>query len=324
MHMPASVEIVEVGPRDGLQNEPSMVPTEGKIRLIEALAAAGIRRFEATSFVSPKWIPKLADAEAVLSGLPTADGVVYGGLIPNERGYERARAAGAREVVVIVSATEGHCQANLNRPIAQVLESFGPIAARGRADGVRVRANISTVFGCPFDGAPPLEQVLPIIDKIVAAGIDDVTLSDTIGVGNPRQVHEVFTRVRQAHAGLEPKLGAHFHDTRGLALANVVAALEAGVRTFDASIAGLGGCPFAPGAAGNVATEDLVYLLTEMGIQTGVDLERLLDAADLAEELVGHPRRARLTRSLLAAPSCALPARAPGEQQAQTVAPARV
>ena len=301
MQLPNRVEIVEVGPRDGLQNEAIEVPTPDKIALIAALTAAGLRRFEATSFVSPRWIPRLADAEAVLAALPLDDGVVYGGLIPNERGYDRALAAGVREVSLVVSATEGHCRANLNRPIAAVLASFGPIAARGAADGIRVRANISTVFGCPFDGVPPLAQVLAVIERIVAAGIDNITLSDTIGVANPRQVGEVFAAARAAFS--QATFAAHFHDTRGLALANVVAALDAGVRIFDSSIGGLGGCPYAPGAAGNVATEDLAFMLAEMGIATGIDLDRLLDAAALVRELVGHPLRSRITRELLAPPT---------------------
>jgi hydroxymethylglutaryl-CoA lyase len=301
MQLPDRVEIVEVGPRDGLQNEATHVPTPDKIALIAALTAAGLRRFEATSFVSPKWIPRLADAEAVLAALPPSSDTVYGGLIPNERGYERARIAGVREVSLVVSATEGHCRANLNRSVAEVLGGFAPIAKRGAADGIRVRANISTVFGCPFDGVPPLAQVLTVIERIVRTGIDNITLSDTIGVANPRQVGAVFTA---AHAAFpETTFAAHFHDTRRLALANVVAALDAGVRIFDSSIGGLGGCPYAPGAAGNVATEDLAFMLAEMGISTGIDLGPLLDAAAMVERLVGHPLRAGITRDLIAAPT---------------------
>ena len=298
MLLPDRVEIVEVGPRDGLQNEQVMVPTPEKVALIAALTAAGLRRFEATSFVSPKWIPRLADAEAVLAALPPDNGVVYGGLIANERGYDRARTASVSEVSVVVSATEGHCRANLNRPIAEVLATFAPIAARGKADGVRVRANISTVFGCPFDGVPPLSHVLAVIERIVAAGIDNITLSDTIGVANPRQVGAIFGAARATFPQIT--FAAHFHDTRGLALANVIAALDAGIRHFDSSIGGLGGCPYAPGAAGNVATEDLAFMLVEMGIATGLELDRLLDAATLVERLISHPLRARIDRGLMA------------------------
>jgi len=298
MQLPDTVEIVEVGPRDGLQNEAATIATPDKVALLTALRAAGLRHFEATSFVSPQWIPRLADAEAVLAALPPDPGAIYGGLIPNERGYDRALAAGAREVALVVSATEGHCRANLNRSVAEVLAGFAPIAARGRVDGVRVRANISTAFGCPFDGVPPNAQVLGVAERIVAAGIADITLSDTIGIANPRQVAALFARARAAFPAVT--FAAHFHDTRGLALANVVAALDAGIRRFDASIGGLGGCPYAPGAAGNVATEDLAFMLAEMDIATGLDLDSLLDAAEFVAHLVGHPTRARISRALLA------------------------
>ena len=300
MDLPASVGVVEVGPRDGLQNEKTNVPTGEKIALIEALTAAGLKRFEATSFVSPRAIPQLADAEDVLAGLPPEDGVVYGGLIPNERGYERAKASGVREVVIVGAATESYCRKNLNMSVDEVLAGFAPIAARGREDGIHVRANISTVFGDPFEGRPGLDQVLRVVARVLEAGIDDVALSDTIGVANPRQVFDVFTAVREAHPDVT--LGAHFHDTRGLASANTVAALEAGITTFDSSVGGLGGSPNAPGAGGNAATEDLVYMLAEMGVETGVDLEALIDAADLLERLVGRPLNTRIERSLLAGP----------------------
>ncbi len=300
MNLPTSVEIVEVGPRDGLQSEEANVPTPEKIALLETLAAAGLERFEATSFVSPKAIPQLADAEEVLAALPAGDGVVYGGLIPNERGYERAKAAGVREVVLVGAATEGYCRANLNRSVDEVLAGFAPIAARGGEDGIHVRANISTVFGDPFEGRTSLEQVLRVLSEVAGSGIEDITLSDTIGVANPRQVFEVFTRGREAHPGV--KFAAHFHDTRGLALANVVAALDAGIETFDASVGGLGGSPNAPEAGGNVATEDLAFMLAEMGVETGIDLETLMDASDLTRRLVGHPLFARIGRSLLTAP----------------------
>jgi hydroxymethylglutaryl-CoA lyase len=301
--LPASVEIVEVGPRDGLQNEAANVPTPEKIALIEALTAAGLKRFEATSFVSPRAIPQLADAEDVLAGLHPDDGLVYGGLIPNERGYERAKAAGVGEVVLVGAATESYCRKNLNRSVDEVLAGFAPIAARGRKDGIHVRANISTVFGDPFEGKPDLGQVLRVVSKVVEAGIDDVALSDTIGIANPRQVFDIFEAVGEAHPDVT--FGAHFHDTRGLAAANTVAALEAGITTFDASVGGLGGSPNAPGAGGNAATEDLVYMFTEMGIETGVDLESLLDAADLLERLVDHPLNTQIERTLLADPGAA-------------------
>ena len=300
MDLPARVEIVEVGPRDGLQNEATKVPTPEKIALIEALAGAGLKRFEASSFVSPRAIPQLADAEDVLDGLLPADGVVYGGLIPNERGYERAKAAGVSEVVLVGAATDSYCRKNLNMSVDEALAGFAPIAARGRQDGIHVRANISTVFGDPFEGRPDLVRVLRVVSGVVEAGIDDIALSDTIGVANPRQVFDVFSAAREAHPRVT--FGAHFHDTRGLAAANTVAALEAGITTFDSSVGGLGGSPNAPGAGGNAATEDLVYMLAQMGIETGVDLEPLMDAADLLERLVGHPLNTRIARPLLADP----------------------
>lgn len=297
MHLPRSVEVVEVGPRDGLQNESVMVSTEDKIELLKALTATGLKRFEATSFVSPKWIPQLADASEVITRLPATPSVIYAGLVPNERGYERARSAGISEVVLVISATEGHSRANLNRTVEEALTTIPLLAHRGLDEGIHVRVSVSTAFGCPFDGVPDIERVLWIVQSVVAAGIDEVTLCDTIGVANPQQVFETFSRIHKYHPNL--KFGAHFHDTRGLALANVVAALDAGIRTFDASIGGLGGCPFAPGAAGNVATEDLAYLLSEMGIETGIDLERLLDVSDLVGRLVEHPVRTRINHSLL-------------------------
>ncbi len=304
MQLPGSVEVVEVGPRDGLQNESVIVSTEDKIDLLKTLTEAGLKGFEATSFVSPRWIPQLADAAEVITGLPPVPGVTYAGLVPNERGYERAKAVGLSEVVLVISATEGHSRANLNRSVDEALAAIPELAQRGLADGIHVRVSVSTAFGCPFDGVPDIKRVLEIVQRVVAADIDEVTLCDTIGVANPRQVFETFNRVRHTHPNL--KLGAHFHDTRGLALANVMAALDAGIRTFDASVGGLGGCPFAPGAAGNVATEDLVYMLSEMGIETGIDLERLLDVSDLVGRLVEHPVRARINRSLLQW-KCAIP-----------------
>lgn len=303
MQLPEAVEIVEVGLRDGLQSEQTNVPTSGKIELLATLKRAGVGRSEATSFVSPEAIPQLADAESVLAALSTEDVAVYGGLIPNERGYERARDAGVTEVVLVGAATEGYSQANLKRPVDEVLAGFAPVAARGRDDGIHVRANVSTVFGDPFEGRPNTAQVLRVLDRVVESGIEDLTLSDTIGVADPLRVFEMFTRVREAHPTV--KLAAHFHDTRGLALANVVAALQAGITTFDSSVGGLGGSPYAPDAGGNVATEDLVYMLTEMGIETGLELHKLLDAAELLERLIGHPLPARIDRTLLETPDVA-------------------
>ena len=304
MRPPESVEVVEVGPRDGLQSEEANVPTAGKVDLISVLRKAGLGRFEATSFVSPKAIPQLADAEEVVAALPLDDGAVYGTLIPNERGYERAKEAGVPEVVLVCAATEGYCKANLKRSVDEVLAGFPAVAKRGREDGVHVRANISTVFGDPFEGRTEIEKVLRVVEKVVESGIREISLSDTIGVANPRQVSDVLTRVQKSHP--QVKFAAHFHDTRGLALANVVAALEAGITTFDSAIGGLGGSPYAPGATGNVATEDLVYMLTEMGVETGVDLAALMEAQDILVSFFDHPLYAKIDRSLLAAPDAAL------------------
>lgn len=297
MKLPTEVEILEVGPRDGLQNEAVCVPTQGKIELIKALVGAGIKRFEVTSFVSPKWIPQLADAEQVVQALPLVEGVVYGALVPNERGYERAKAAGIHEVALVVSATEGHCRANLNRSIVEQLQICTSIVRQSAQDGLHVRLNISTVFGCPFDGVPPLGQILNVVARVAEMGVKEITLSDTIGVANPKQISEVFAAVRREHPAT--RFGAHFHDTRGLALANALAALEEGVETFDSSIGGLGGCPYAPGATGNVATEDLVFMFEEMGLRTGVSIEELARATELVEGLVQRPLATRVPRNLL-------------------------
>jgi hydroxymethylglutaryl-CoA lyase len=295
--LPTSVEIVEVGPRDGLQNEAVLVPAEQKILLLSKLASAGIRRFEATSFVSPKWIPQLADAEEVINGTRGNPQIVRGGLVANERGYNRALAAGVDEIALVMSATEGHSRANLNRSVKEQLETFRTITERAKSDGLYARVNISTVFGCPFDGVPSLDRISELVAAIARLGIIEITLSDTIGVANPRQVLDVFSSLRAQHKKI--RFGAHFHDTRGLALANAVAALDAGIELFDSSVGGLGGCPYAPGASGNVATEDLVYMFEAMGITTGISLPALLGASQFVEGLVQHTLSARTKGDLL-------------------------
>jgi hydroxymethylglutaryl-CoA lyase len=297
---PPRVTITEVGPRDGLQNEAVELPTEEKAALIEALLAAGLTHVEATSFVHPKWVPQLRDAEALLARLPRRPGVVFSALVPNDRGYDRARAAGVDHVVVFLSASDSHNKANVNRTTAESLAALVPLVKRAKADGCHVAADVSTSFGCPFEGPVPAERVLDVARRLAVAGADAVALADTVGHGNPAQVRDLFEQAREV---LPPavELVAHFHDTRGLGLANALAALEAGVTHFDASIAGLGGCPYAPGAAGNVATEELVYMLESMGIETGVDLPRLLAAADLADRLLDRPLTGRLRKALAAA-----------------------
>jgi hydroxymethylglutaryl-CoA lyase len=295
MRLPAHVAICEVGPRDGLQNERVNVPTAGKIRLIEALAEAGLRRMEATSFVSPKWIPNLADAEEVLAGVKRRAGVTYATLVPNLRGLERALAAKIDEVVIFLSASESHNQKNINKSIAQALETYGEVGARAKVAGLRLKAALSMCFGCPYEGDIDPSVVVRIAEALVTMQVDEVGISDTTGMANPRQVYALVSQV----AGRIPveKLSLHFHDTRGAALANVLAGLQAGVKVFDGSIGGLGGCPYAIGATGNVATEDLVHMLHEMGIETSVDLEKLIQCAKLAQDLVGRPLEGHIAKA---------------------------
>ena len=293
-----AVVVYEVGPRDGLQNEPEAVPTDAKAELVRRLAAAGLRRIEITSFVSPRWIPQLADADDLARRVPRARDAVYSALVPNEAGYERFRAAGLPVAAFFVSASETHNQKNVNRGVAAHLEGFRPVAARARADGVRLRAYVSTVCGCPYEGEVPLRAVVDLVRRLSALGADEFSLGDTIGVGHPRQVRELV----QAVAGeIElARVALHLHDTYGRALANVQAGFEAGVRCFDAALGGLGGCPYAPGASGNVATEDVVDLFERGGVATGVDLDALVDTTAWMERdvlkraLPGRVFRARL------------------------------
>jgi len=292
------VKIVEVGPRDGLQNEKEILPTQAKIALVEKLAKAGLKRIEASSFVSPRWIPQLADAEEVLRGIQRREGVVYTALVPNLRGLERARECGLEEVAVFISASQTHNQKNINKLIEETLPVLREVAAQARANGMRVRGYISTVFGCPYEGRVPLENTRRIAGEMLEMGVFEISLGDTIGVATPKQVVEVC-EVLIRDAGAE-KLAAHFHDTRGTGLANVLAALQAGIRTFDSSIGGLGGCPYAPGAAGNIATEDLVYMLHGMDCATGIDLALLLEAGIYAQEQLGRELPSKLLKAHLA------------------------
>ncbi len=294
MHLPERVTVCEVGPRDGLQNERANVPTADKVRLIEALTDAGISRMEATSFVSPKWIPKLADAEDVMAGLARREGVSYAALIPNLKGLTRAMAARVDEVVIILSASESHSRRNINKGIAEALETYGVVSARAKAAGFHLKAALSTCFGCPFDGDVDPGEVVRIAEALSNMGVDEIGISDTTGMANPRQVHALVSRVAE-RVPLR-KLSLHFHDTRGTGLANVLAGLQAGVTIYDGSVGGLGGCPYAKGATGNIATEDLVHMLHEMGIETGIDLGKLIDCAQLAQQLVGHPLDGRLSK----------------------------
>jgi hydroxymethylglutaryl-CoA lyase len=285
-HLPDRVSVYEVSPRDGLQNEASPLPLHAKKRLIEALLAAGLRRIELTSFVSPRWVPQLADAEELARELQPPDGVVFSALCPNAKGFERARAVGLQEIAVFMSASETHNQKNTNKSIEQSLDTFREVVPPALGAGMRVRAYVSTVWGCPYEGEVDPARALDITRRLIELGCYQVSLGDTIGVGTPlqtRRIVEMFSSEFPKH-----KLALHFHDTRGTALANALVGLELGIRDFDASVAGLGGCPYAPGAAGNLATEDLVYMLHGMGVQTGIDLDKLIEAGRVAEAVVGR------------------------------------
>jgi hydroxymethylglutaryl-CoA lyase len=287
--LPSSVTIREVGPRDGFQNEPETIATAEKVRLIDLLSASGLRRIEVTSFVRPDVIPQLADAEEVLAGVQRRDGVSFSVLIPNERGLERALRQRDRfdEVNVFVSASETHNRENVNRSIEESLAGLErTLAAAGEAD-LRCEGVISTSFGCPYEGEVPPQRVFGIAERLASAGCAEVGFGDTTGMANPRQVAEFFAAARERLAGVE--LTAHFHNTRGQGLANVLAALEQGVDSFESSFGELGGCPVPPGATGNVSTEDVVSMLDEMGVETGVDLRRLIDASRAAQEALGRP-----------------------------------
>jgi hydroxymethylglutaryl-CoA lyase len=295
--LPAAVRIREVGPRDGFQNEPEVIPSADKVRLIDMLAATGLSRLEVTSFVRPDVIPQLADAEEVLGAIERPDGVAYSVLIPNERGLERALEHRDRfdEINVFLSATETHNRRNVNRSIGESLEGVGRTVARARDEGLRCEGVISVVFGCPYEGEVSPRRVLEIAEGLVEAGCEEVSFGDTTGMANPRQVGEFFAAAMERLEGVE--LTAHFHNTRGQGLANVLAALEHGVDSFESAFGELGGSPLTPGATGNISTEDLVSMLHEMGIETGVDLERLIDASRAVQELLGRPLGAHVLRA---------------------------
>ena len=283
-----TVRIYEVGPRDGLQNEERMVPTDGKLRFIGLLADAGLREIEATSFVSPRAVPQLSDADELMRSLDRRPGVRYPVLVPNERGMDRAIAAAADAIAVFTAASGAFTQRNIGMTIDESLAAFAPVLARARRDGIWARGYVSTAFGCPFTGPVAPAAVVDVARRLVDLGVDEVSIGDTIGVAVPTHVREVTAALLDAGIPVD-RVAMHFHDTRGTALANTVAALEMGIRCFDASTGGTGGCPYAPGAAGNLATEDLVYLLDGMGYEHGVDLHALLAAARHVSELLGRP-----------------------------------
>jgi hydroxymethylglutaryl-CoA lyase len=281
------IEIVEVGPRDGLQSEGTTVATITKLELIHRLANAGLRRIEVASFVNPKRVPQMADAEAVLAGVEQRPGVQYVGLILNQRGLERAIAAGCSEVGMVVAATESFAQRNQGASIDEAITAWEAIAPQARAQGIRAQVTISTAFGCPFEGEVPVEQVVRIAERLARAEPLEIALADTIGVAVPRQVKRLVGAVHAAIPHIP--LRCHFHNTRNTGIANADAAVDAGVRVLDASVGGIGGCPFAPRATGNIATEDLVYLLERSGCRTNVNLERLIDVAQWLEEQLAKP-----------------------------------
>jgi hydroxymethylglutaryl-CoA lyase len=283
--LPAAVSMREVGPRDGLQNE-DPVPTEAKVRLLDALSRTGVRRIEAVSFVHPKAIPQMADASEVWQQASKADGVRYSALVPNSRGAARALETGFTEIEVVVSASDTHNRHNVNRSTAESLDHIAPLIETLHAAGATAEVIVATSFGCPYEGDVPPARVAGIVDRVLADGADRVAFGDTTGMATPRRVRDVVAAVRERHPDVAMLL--HFHNTRGTALANILTALELGVTEYDASVGGLGGCPYAPGASGNVATEEVVHMLHDMGIATGIDLDALLDAARLAEEITGR------------------------------------
>ncbi|MEW5321731.1 hydroxymethylglutaryl-CoA lyase [Geobacillus thermoleovorans] len=293
---PAKVTIKEVGPRDGLQNEATPIATADKIAWINLLSETGLSYIEVTSFVHPKWIPQLADAAEVAAGIRRKAGVTYAALVPNEKGLERALAAGVDEVGVFMSASETHNKKNINKTIADTFSVLETVVKTAKQEGKTVRGYVSTVFGCPYEGPVAVDQVLMVADRLLAMGIDELSLGDTIGVATPKQVEEVLAIVLRRFPAA--RIAMHFHDTRGTALANILVSMEMGITTFDSSLGGLGGCPYAPGASGNVATDDLVYMLHGMGIETGINVERLTKAALFIRDKIGRPLPSRYLQTV--------------------------
>ncbi len=285
--LPAEVEIYEVGPRDGLQNEAQIVSTDSKIAMIERLVDAGVRRIEITSFVNPRWIPALADHAELASRLTRKPGVRYSALVPNLRGLDAACRAGMDEIAVFMAASETHNQKNINKSTDEALETYAEVCREALSRGVKVRGYVSTVYGCPYEGSISLESVYHVGKSLLDMGVYELSLGDTIGVGTPRQVAWILSGLMERSIAKE-QLAVHFHDTRGTALANVTVALQLGISIVDSSLGGLGGCPYAPGASGNVATEDVVYMLDGMGVKTGVDLDKVVPVAVYMQSQLGR------------------------------------
>lgn len=299
--LPPKVTIVEVGPRDGLQNEAAVVPTSEKIQFVDRLSAAGHRAIEVSAFVSPKWVPQMGDAAEVFAGITRRDGVRYGALVPNRAGLDRALAAGVRDIAIFAAASETFSRKNINQSIDESFVVYRQVTDAAMQAGLRVRAYLSTSFGCPFEGDVDPQRVIDLTERLLQLGAYEVAVSDTIGIAHPGQVSRLLdlllARVPATHIAL------HFHDTRGTALANVLAALQHGIATFDSSAGGLGGCPYAPGAAGNLATEDLVYMLDGLGVETGVSLGEIVRASRAIEGAIGHPLPSRYVRALPNSPA---------------------
>jgi hydroxymethylglutaryl-CoA lyase len=298
MSLPKKVKIVEVGPRDGLQNEKGDVPADVKIALVDRLTEAGFPNIEAASFVSPKWVPQMATSKEVMAGIARKPGVIYSALTPNMQGFEAALAAGANEVVIFGAASEAFSQKNINCSIAESIERFVPVAKAAKDAGLRLRASVSTAFGCPYQGEVPLDAVAYVVGRMRDLGCDEIDIADTIGVSTPRKTQAVLQRAIGEFR--VQGLAGHFHDTYGQALANIYAALELGIEIFHSSVSGLGGCPYAKGATGNVATEDVIYMMEGLGIETGVDLDKVVDAGQFISEFLGRKGASRAGNAIAA------------------------
>jgi len=296
--LPAKVKIVDVAPRDGLQNEKDFVPTQTKIELVNRLARAGVVNVESTSFVSAKWVPQMADAAALMAGIERRPGTIYSVLTPNMRGFEGALEARADEIVIFGAASEAFSQKNINCSIAESIARFEPVAKAAKDAGMRLRGSVSCALGCPYQGEVSVASVVDVVERFKALGCDEIDIADTIGVGTPSRTREVVAAASKVFA--RERLSGHFHDTYGQAIGNIYAALLEGIEIFHASVAGLGGCPYAKGATGNVATEDVVYLMNGLGIETGVDLDQLVEIGDFISGAIGKSSASRAGKALLA------------------------
>ncbi|UGQ46466.1 hydroxymethylglutaryl-CoA lyase [Massilia endophytica] len=298
MSLPKKVKIVEVGPRDGLQNEKEEVPAQVKIELVNRLTAAGFPNIEAASFVSPKWVPQMATSKEVMAAIERKPGVIYSALTPNMQGFEAALAAKADEVVIFGAASEAFSQRNINCSIAESIERFRPVAQAAKQHGLRLRASVSTAFGCPYQGEVPLDAVGDVVARMRDLGCDEIDIADTIGVSTPRKTQAVMERAIKEFR--IDGLSGHFHDTYGQALANIYASMEVGITIFHSSVSGLGGCPYAKGATGNVATEDVLYMMNGLGIETGIDLDTVVDAGHFISQFLGRKGASRAGNAILA------------------------